>query len=397
VKKKDFINSVISLALLAGIIFVLFWIPSLRQPKTPKMNKTFFNVNNDKWINYDLGNICSDYNPETINWITEKIVEVIVKKDIISSEFNDKFKDKLIYRGVPSEKAEKVARCISSYVIDIENKKYKILKETFYDDNGNIICSYKKTTPFKIIIQDSKEEHLWQEMRKWQTVKILKELVNIHPENPIYFYLLGEKYNSIINPFPFSFCRNSLITEYYRKAVENSISIETFPFEMVKVKNVNLKKEDLFKILKSHFIYSFLTLFDNTPKENERDEYIKILEDTTNWWRTKLKEIPPRLEISVRIDQLPEEDRKIIIGLDLFLEELGWIYMNKNDINKSCKYFYKEGLLLLAMYEDVDDVIDEMSMIIKMIKDKNSSSPYIEALEKKLKEECSKNTEWQHS
>jgi len=265
----------------------------------------------DEWI-YFGETIEGDkyfYNKESINWITEDIIE-IEEKTIFgeNSTFKKETISSLIKKGVLPEKALEVYEEEMLCKIDIKNKKYMILCSIKYNKNGDVLDRADFITfPYWIsIVPNTAIEALWKEMYEFQKIKIvsqkreiLEKLIEKDPKNPIYYYLLGKEYKDfyhyLLQEYLFEkeykdftneekaiftilrILDGGKITSYFallfEKAVEHLIFIDTFPFEMVIVKNDVIEKEDLFKILKGIFICDLLIV------NRYCDKYIKTLEE----------------------------------------------------------------------------------------------------------------------
>jgi len=216
---------------------------------------------------------------------------------------------------------------------------------------------------------------------KFQKREILKKLIEKDPKNPIYYYLLGKEWENFATTHAWELLRNrtmdtffNLQKQNFEKAVENSISIDTFPFKMVFVKNAVIEKEDLFKILKGIFLCDLLI---SSVEARFCDEYIKAIGEITEWWMSKQNqnEIRPDLEILFIIDQFPEGKKEVRIEtLSKALCE-GYSIIGSSIID-----------LFLLDLKNPDKVKTEINSIIDIMKEINPSSPNIEALEEKLKE-----------
>lgn len=337
---------------------------------------------NGRWICYGEINDGNKlyYDIESINWISDDIVEVW-DKTIYSenSELKKVWISYLIKKGVEPEKARRISENKTLYKINIKNKKIMTLYDVYYDKNGKVLhCSdYNDNSTWLPIVPGSIGEGLWKEMYEFQKIEILKKLIEKKPKNSIFYYLLGKEWDDFISGHIPELAKNermdtflNLREQYFKKAVENSISIDTFPFEMVSVKNAVIEKEDLFKILRGIFICS-------SDEALSCDEYIKTIEEIKKWWISKQKEIRPDLEIIFIVDQFPEGKKEIRIET---LPE------------KLCVLDYVIGSSLLNnpnVKQNPDEIKTKINSIINEIKTLNPSSPYIEILEKAVKERFS--------
>jgi len=306
------------------------------------------------------------YDINSMNWIEDDIVEVW-KKTIYSEKGRNEWIENLIKWGIPIEKAKKLYKCNVWYRIDVKNKKLKILKSVYYDEEGDVISSseYPEVlSDWSSIVPDSIGELIWQEMSEFQEIGVIKKIIKKNPENPIHYYLLGRKYEflsyyylsfSVLeieekNEFSKSEKTMRQLAAIYFMDAFNRTDIKTFPFEMVKIKNANFQKEDISKILKSYFLYEYYSNI-YTPLPNKLFlslTHIKTIEDSIKVWEDKSKKIPFELNISIIADPLTENKTfDVFIDLDMLFSLLISAYYGEENIEKVCECFYRYGVYLL--------------------------------------------------
>jgi len=380
---------------------------------------------NDRWIWYSKTNEGEYYyDIESINWISDDVVEVWDK--IIYSE-NSELKKKLISilieMGVKPKKATRFSESKILHQIDIKNKKIIVLSSVSYDKNGNVLnilnsSDYYDVSTWGPIVPDSADETLWKimcalkeigklkgekVMCEFQKIEKLKGEIERDPNNPIFYHLLSKSYSNLV-PYgieePDKFKGYALLYSY--KAAE-VFSEKTFPIEMVELKNAEIGKEDLLKILKAYF-------WGHTRDDSKGpfcNEAIESFNEGIKVWESKVGKIPLKILFSFKTEGLvpPEKQPEEISIADLY-SLLGYAYYydkkfyedTSKDTDKAlkssakaCEYLYKAALYHSGI-EHSEETLEFIKNTQKLISEIDPSSfyikqlDYIKQLEEKIKE-----------
>jgi len=131
-------------------------------------------IKDDEWISYcRTANGFYYYDIESINWISDDIVEVWTR-EICSEEGKKEYISFLIETEISPEKARGFSEIRHLWKIDTKNRKRAVFSTIFYDKHGTVLYRHDfSKVDWLSVCPDSVEELLWKEMCKLKKLKKL--------------------------------------------------------------------------------------------------------------------------------------------------------------------------------------------------------------------------------